>query len=60
MMLCNFFPITSSNSTNNGTISNLSNQTTNNGLSISIEEIIIIVWVTLFLADEIREVNYLK
>jgi hypothetical protein len=59
-MLCNFFPITSSNSINNGTISNLSNQTTNNGLPISIEEIIIIVWVTLFLVDEIREVNYLK
>ena len=55
-MLCNFFPLTSSNSTNNGTISNLSNDE----LSISIEEIIIITWVTLFLADEIREVNYLK
>jgi hypothetical protein len=46
-MLCNFFPINQSDSTNNGLI-------------ISTEEIIIIIWVTLFLIDEIREVNLLK
>jgi hypothetical protein len=44
-MLCNFFPINQSD----------------NGLIISTEEIIIIIiWVTLFLFDEIREVILLK
>ena len=57
-MLCNFFPITISNSTNNATSSNLTNQLANNELPISTEEIIIIIWVTLFLVDEIRQVNF--
>ncbi len=55
VMLRNFFPITISNSTNIQL--NATSNSTNTELSISIEEIIIIIWVTLFLVDEIREVN---
>ena len=43
-MLCDFYPVPN-------------NSSTNNGLPISIAEIIVIIWVTLFLIDEIREVN---
>ena len=53
-MLCNFFPITISNSTDIQL--NATSNSTNTELSISIEEIIIIIWVTLYLVDEIREV----
>jgi hypothetical protein len=55
-MLCNFFPITiSRNSTD--ILLDATSDSTNTELSISIEEIIIIIWVTLYLVDEIREVN---
>lgn len=47
-MLCDFNPIST------GSI------VTDLGLPISVPEVVLIIWVTLLAADEVREVNYVS